>query len=123
MPLQEDTRFLMGVLARLIDELRAEPVVVECACGAAPSGTLLARLLPESACFATDISVSAMHAAMAVSAASRAQLHLVRMSLLSALRPQSVDVRAPCLESQLLSTDEMLSVLLSARAVHGTCVV
>lgn len=97
-PSMPDTRLFMDLLATESLGRRATPTFcVEVGCGAAPLAAVLARRLGSSAaCFAADISESAVRAAAQTSDRnpSLAPLHVVQMDLLSALRPGTVDVLA-----------------------------
>ena len=91
-PLQDDTRLLMQTLVDNLAELSCCSVVVEACCGAGPCATLLAKLLPEAAVFACDISATALAAARRVADDSHAQVHLSRMSMLDGVRTGAVDL-------------------------------
>lgn len=93
-PLQSDSRWFMQVLADRLDDIRfREPaVIVEVGCGASPAAALLARLLPEVAVFATDLSQTAMRASSVTARNTDTSLHLARVDLLSAWRDGTVDL-------------------------------
>ena len=116
-PLQPDSRLMLQTVFQMRSELRARrpALAIEVGCGAAACASFLRRLLPSTAVLATDISASAMHAALALDAAlgprpvrpaapSRSappQLpnlvwmdlpNMVRMDLASAVRPGTADL-------------------------------
>ena len=116
-PLQPDSRLMLQMVFQMRSELRARrpALAIEVGCGAAACASFLRRLLPSTAVLATDISASAMHAALALDAAlgprpvrpaapSRSAPpelpnlvwtdvpNMVRMDLASAVRPGTADL-------------------------------
>ena len=108
-PLQPDSRLMLQMVFQMRFELRARrpALAIEVGCGAAACASFLRRLLPSTAVLATDISASAMHAALALDAAlgprpvrpaapSRSAPpelpNMVRMDLASAVRPGTADL-------------------------------
>ena len=116
-PLQPDSRLMLQMVFQMRCELRARrpALAIEVGCGAAACALFLRRLLPSTAVLATDISVSAMHAALALedalgprpvrpAAPSRSAPpelsnlvwtdvpNMVRMDLASAVRPGTADL-------------------------------
>ena len=112
-PLQPDSRLTLQTVFQMRSELRARrpALAIEVGCGAAACASLLRRLLPSTAVLATDISASAMHAALALDAALGPRSvrpaapgaapsrfappelpNMVRMDLASAVRPGTADL-------------------------------
>ena len=95
-PSMPDTLLFLKVLEQEASYLQAlkPSVCVEVGCGAAPLAACLSKLLGQSttASLATDVSLSAMHAAKETSRRNDTPLHLARMDLVSALRPGTIDV-------------------------------
>ena len=120
-PLQPDSRLTLQTVFQMRSELRARrpALAIEVGCGAAACASLLRRLLPSTAVLATDISASAMHAALALDAALGPRSvrpaapgaapsrfappelpnlvwmdlpNMVRMDLASAMRPGTADL-------------------------------
>lgn len=118
-PLQDDSRFFMQALLDELDDIkqRKPAVALEVGCGAAPSGVLLSRLLPDTAVLGTDLSISAMGAAARNARDNKADLQLARMDLLSALRPNTVDL-AVFLPPYVPTTEEKLAAA-SKAAMSG----
>ena len=118
-PLQDDSRFFMQALLDELDDIkhRKPAVALEVGCGAAPSGVLLSRLLPDTVVLGTDLSISAMGAAARNARNNKADLQLARMDLLSALRPNTVDL-AVFLPPYVPTTEEKLAAASNA-AISG----
>ena len=95
-PSMPDTLLFLKVLEQEASYLQAlkPSVCVEVGCGAGPLAACLSKLLGQSttASLATDVSLSAMHAAKETSRRNDTPLHLARMDLVSALRPGTIDV-------------------------------
>ena len=122
-PLQEDSRFFMETLLEQLEDIQMlkPAVAAEVGCGAAPSGVLLSRLLPETVVFGCDISHTAIGAAAESAAKNKTRLHLARMDLLAAFRPRSVDLLVflpPYVPTSAAKLEDALSM---ARAKTAAC--